>query len=493
MKNRGSFSALRLFSIFFILLALVLTVFQLIRFSRMRANLPAGLQIAGVPVGGTDRQTASQRVLQAYSHPIEIRYNGAPVQMTPNDADFQLNIDNMLAIAESQRTQNNFWAEFWDFLWRRSSVPYDVPLSATSSEARLRNYLDEISKRYDEPPIPAQPQPGTVYFQPGRSGTSVDIDSSVLLIENALNSLSNRVVDLPIKQTKPSRPPFKNLEILLQQTIKVSGFDGLVSVYLLDLQNAQEMHFAYQSGELLPVNPDIAFTASSIIKIPIMVSVYKSINNADEETLKLMEDMVDRSGNEAADWLMDRTMDKGFGPLIVSEIMEKLGLDNTFLAGYFSLGSPILQAFSTPSNQRTDINTDPDPYSQTTTSDMGMLLVDIYQCAETGGGALTAIYPGEITQAECKEMIEYLIKNSLPSLLTAGLPDGTEIAHKHGWVSNNGIINTVGDAGIIFSPGGDYALVVFLHHPDQVVWEPASTLVAQLSQAVYNYYNLPSQ
>jgi hypothetical protein len=73
------------------------------------------------------------------------------------------------------------------------------------------------------------------------------------------------------------------------------------------------------------------------------------------------------------------------------------------------------------------------------------------------------------------------------------VPEGTQIAHKHGWVSTNGIINTIGDAGVIYTPGGNYVLVAFLHHPDQLVWEPSSKLIADLSRAVYNYYNIPSQ
>ncbi|MGW8252079.1 MAG: hypothetical protein ACWGO1_15670, partial [Anaerolineales bacterium] len=71
--------------------------------------------------------------------------------------------------------------------------------------------------------------------------------------------------------------------------------------------------------------------------------------------------------------------------------------------------------------------------------------------------------------------------------------EGTQTAHKHGWVSTNGIINTIGDAGIIYSPGGNYVLVVFLHHPDQLVWDPASALIADISRAVYNYYNIPQE
>jgi len=144
----------------------------------------------------------------------------------------------------------------------------------------------------------------------------------------------------------------------------------------------------------------------------------------------------------------------------------------------------------TPGNQRTDIFTDPDPYSQTSPSDIGMLLEDIYQCAQDGGGALVAVFPGQYTQAECQAMNNFLLNNRLPVLLTAGIPEGTPIAHKHGWVSVNGIINTIGDAGIIYSPGGNYVFVVFLYHPDQLIWDAASKLVADLSQVAYNFYNI---
>lgn len=494
MRRRGPISALRFLSLGLLLGAIILAAFQLVRFSRVRSYLPAGLIVANVPVGGLDRQQAAQRLAEVYSVPIELRYNGARIQLNPTLIDFQLQTESMLAVANLERIQKQFWEDFWDYLWSRTTFPTQIPLAANYSEARLRAFLSDISMRYDQPSVPALPIPGQASFQPGTAGLTLDANKSIPLIEAALFSLDNRVVELPLQRVEPSRPVFSNLEVLLKQTLQVSGFDGLAGIYLLDLQSAQEHHFAYRNGEDLPVQPDIAFTASSIIKIPIMVSTFRRMSDtSDVEAMKLIEDMVDKSGNEAADWLMDRVVDPQRGPLLVTEDMQALGLENTFLAGYFSFGSPLLALIETPANTRTDVFTDPDPYSQTTPSDIGMLLADIYQCAQTGGGALPAVFPGEITQAECLTMNDYLIKNRLPVLLTAGLPEATPIAHKHGWVTLNGIINTIGDAGIVYSPGGNYVLVIFLYHPDQLIWEPASALIAQLSQAVYNFYNIPQQ
>lgn len=491
--RRGPLSALRFISLILVLAAVIVTVLQLVRFSRVRSYLPAGLNIAGVPVGGLDRAEAAQRMVEVYSTPVELYYDGALIHLAPSVIDFRLNTDSMLAVADLERTQKQFWQDYWDYLWGRTSFPSQIPLSANFSEPRLRLFLAEIAERYDTPAEAPQPIPGSVNFQPGKPGKALDMERSVPLIEAALNSLDYRVIELPLQRTDPSRPLFQNLEVLLRQTLTVSGFDGLAGIYLLDLQNAQEMHFAIQTGQEVDVkSEDIAFTASSIIKIPIMVSAFRRMgDNTDSETLKLLSDMIDKSGNEAADWLMDRVIDPQRGPLLVTEDMVALGLKNTFLAGYFSLGSPLLARIETGANSRTDVFTDPDTYSQTTISDIGMLLEDIYQCAQRGGGALMAVFPGEITQSECQAMNTYLINNRLPVLLTAGLPEATQIAHKHGWVTLNGVINTIGDAAIIYTPGGNYIMVVFLYHPTQLVWDPSSALVAELARAAYNYYNLP--
>jgi len=53
------------------------------------------------------------------------------------------------------------------------------------------------------------------------------------------------------------------------------------------------------------------------------------------------------------------------------------------------------------------------------------------------------------------------------------------------------VINTIGDAGIVYTPGGNYVIVIYLYHPVQLVWDPSSELIAQLGRAVYNYYNIP--
>ncbi len=495
MRRRTSFSALTWLAVFFLVAAVLFTVLQFINFSRLRTTYPINMEIAEVPVGGLDRQQAAQRLLQAYALPVELRYDDQAILFEPSICGFELDLESMLAAADLERTKNSFWIGFWDYLWGRQINSLSIPLRANFSETRLRTYLvDEISSRYDKPPSPAVPQPGTVNFSAGTLGTILDLDTAVLLIDNAMQSVKNRSVNLPRRQTNPPRPSLQNLETLLFQTIDLAGFDGLVGMYMQNVNTQEEIHFAYQDGFLLSTDPDVAFTTASIVKIAIMTSIFRRIDgNEDLETFNLLQNMIIESGNDPADWVMERVIHPTTAPLVVTEDMQELGLANTFLAGEFRFGSPLLRDYKTPANQREDISTDPDRYNQSTPSDIGMLLEDIYLCADNGQGTFKAVFGDDITQEECQIMIDYLTQNKMPFLLEAGVPDVTEVAHKHGWIAPDGIIQTLGDAGIIFSPGGDYILVIFLYHPQQLIWDNASTLVGQLSAAIYNFYNQTSQ
>ena len=491
MRLRGSSLFLRGVSLVFILVAAIFIVYQLVQYSVSRSNYPPDMTIGGVPVGGLDSQSTAQRLLQVYSVPIEIHYNNAVIDLDPGLIGFQLNTESMLAAADLQRTGSSFWGGYWDYLWNRPSPASQIPLVATYSEDRLRIYLqNEISARYDQAPVSAQPIPGTVNFTPGTPGQTLDIDRAVDLIGSALESPSQRVVLLSSQRTTAGRPSLDSLQILLKQIIDQSGFTGIVDLYFLDLQTSDEVQFAYQSGQNITVNPDIAFSADSTIKIPILVSVFQHLNSKiDSQTDTLIKGMIAKSSNDEADALME-SLDKARGPLVVTETMQALGLQNTFMNGYFYPGAGVLKFYNTPANQRTDVNTDPDIYSQTTPADMGMLLEDIYLCAQTGGSSLVAVFPGQFTQAACQQMVQYLQEDKLGSMIQAGVPEGTIVAHKHGWDIN---LNQWSDAAIVYTPGGNYVLTIYVYNPGGGNWAVISPLYAELSRAIYNYFNLPSQ
>ncbi|MBI9049656.1 MAG: serine hydrolase [Anaerolineaceae bacterium] len=491
MNRKGFVLFSRWFSLILISITILITGLQLIQYSRVRNSYPKGMTIAGVPVGGLSQDESAERLIKAYGIPVELLYDDAIIHMRPSTAGFELDLEGMLAAASAARTTQPFWSEFWNYLWNTYPDPIEIPLRASMSEERLRVFLTtEISTRYDRAAQAAMPIPGTTEFVEGDPGRSLDIDRAVILIEDALQSSSSRVVNLTYRSIDSGRPAMSLLKVQLQQIIDLSGFDGLTEIYLLDLSSGEEVQLAYELGQNL--EPNISFTAASTIKIPILVSVYeRGPEPMPDHITALIELMIEQSKNDPADTLMQTVLDQTLGPIYVTDDMKTLGLNNTFLAGHFYFLAPLLRRYETPANSREDINTDPDPYNQTTPLDMGMLLADIYYCAEKNGGTLRAVFPETITQAECQQMIDYLTLNDILALTQAGLPSGVEFAHKHGWITEgDGYLHTMGDAGIVFSSGGDYVVVIFMYQPVQLIYDPANIIFADLSRAIYNYFNL---
>jgi beta-lactamase class A len=496
VRNRNTNTILRGVSILFLTVALVLTILSLISYSRQRNNYPTNMTIAGIPVGGLSPSQASQRLLEVYTSPIEAQYDNAIIHIDPSAVGFQIDVETMLAAADLSRTGGPFWGGFWDFIWNRTPSESQIPLSSSISEDRLREYLQsEIALRYDQPPAPAQPIPGGTSFLPGAPGQTLDLDRAVLLITDALKSPTNRSIALSFTRSSAARPTIENLEILLKQIVTVSDFDGLIGFYMRDLQSGQEIHFAMNNKQEISVDPDIAFTASSTIKVPIVASyLINRGSDLDATVTDIISRVLGRSDNSATDLVLER-IDSSNGPIIVTQNMEAIGLNSTFLGGMFFLGAPnLLPGRLTPGNQRTDIFTDPDPYSQTTPSEIGTLLADIYQCSQNGGGALVAAFPNKLNAQTCQLLIDFMAQDKLGSLIQGGVPDGTLVPHKHGYVlSRDGVMHDTSDVGIVYSPGGNFVLSIYTYHPVQNIWEVTNPLFVDLTQAVYNYFNITTQ
>ena len=122
---------------------------------------------------------------------------------------------------------------------------------------------------------------------------------------------------------------------------------------------------------------------------------------------------------------------------------------------------------------------------QTTSADIGRLLKGVYRCAHSRDGLLIDTFGAEFTPEECAAILDWLSANRIGVLLEAGVPEGTVVAHKHGWAQGE----PIGDAGVIFTSGGDYVLVYYVWVPDYTYWDENSQLLADVSRAVYFYFN----
>ena len=85
---------LRWISIGLISLAVLLLVFQLIQYSQIRSGFPPGTKIGGIAVGGLNQQQAADRISQALSIPVELKYGQDIIQLKPSAVGFTVNTDD---------------------------------------------------------------------------------------------------------------------------------------------------------------------------------------------------------------------------------------------------------------------------------------------------------------------------------------------------------------------------------------------------------------
>ncbi len=458
-------------------------LYKLYQFAGARSFYPVGLDVAGVDVGGMTKEQASEVITNRYLEaPITLYHGEESFEISPSRAEFTPDIEAMLSEADYQRTQQDFWAGFWGFLWGRPVEVEPIELRATHNREVLREVIREIASLADQPAQPPQPVPSTLSFQYGTSGTATNIEASLPDLEAALYRPSNREAHLVVEPREAERPDINLLTRLLVNRLQVFEQEtgGVASAFIMDLEN----------GRVVPINENVAMSGIDLVRIPIALETYRALDQFPSLTQrKLISDtLILNPEPDSANQLLNVIAgedDMYRGAEMITASMQRLGLTNTFIAAPFNaqlkVGSFPLE---TQANTVEEPRTRPDPEIQTTAEDMGMLLSMIYYCAQGTGGALIAAYPDQITPEECQQILDYMGNNRIGSLIEAGLPPETTVAHRHGWISD-----THGDAALVSSPGGDYVMVVFLYKPDWLEWEISAPLLEELSRATYNYFN----
>ena len=328
----------------------------------------------------------------------------------------------------------------------------------------------------------------TLTFEPGTPGYTLDVDAAMTLVDQALHDPFNRVVDLPVTQANPVDNGLQALRDLIVAYLDSQGFiyDGqstVAAVYIQDLT----------TGEEINLNGDVAFSAASTVKIPIMLALYKYRDFAlsPEEAWLLVNSLL-CSNNSSSNLLLETVgggSDIFAGLQYVTDNVRYLGARNTYITAPLDLGiegqvlgsNPIPQTHPNPR-----FNTDPDLYNQTTAEDLGTLLMMIYDCATQRSGLMTAYPNGEYNQTECQQMLNVMSANDLERLLQAGIPSGVRIAHKNGWLQN-----VHADAGIVFPPNGhNYVITAFVWEAGEFFdYNRAWPLIEEISRAAWNYFS----
>ena len=487
MKSKTLWWILGAVGIFFLISSLTITIVEYSRFKGQSASFPSGSTIAEVPVGGLNTEAAVARLNETYSLPLDLLIEDSTIAAAPANLGFEMDAETLVQTAMDEIQGGGYWANLWN---RVSSSAVTVPLDATVNTEILRAYLvNEIEPRYTQNGTPLTPIPNTTNFALSTSGDGVDISQAVTDITAALLDPEVHQVTLAVTGSASGSPDWSTLEAFLKHNIEWTGFDGLVEVYIQSMESGQTLQFATWDGA--DVVPDIAYTGGSTIKVPIIISIFRHLDEPTSETvIRLMEQMVVESENAPADTLMQYYLDENLGPLIVTEDMQALGLENTFLAGYFYPGAPLLSFIDTPANTRTDIDLDPDFYNQVTVKDLSTLMTAIYQCATDGSGLLTETFPGEITQSECQTMVSIMSELKPLPFIDTVLPPEATVADKYGYVTaNDGLMHSITDAAIVYTPNADFVLAISVYQSDWLDMTEGARVIGRLAQTVYNFFN----
>lgn len=461
-----------------LLLSATFLLYQGFLFSQARSLMPKGVSVAGLDVSGLTREEAADLLRDRYLAPLTVYHRQEPVEIMPQDVGFQLDADNMLGQVERLRDQRELWLRFLEFLVGRTLDQMEIELQATHDRVALIERLQMIAAILDKPATSPQLLYAAAKVESGEDGYLTDVEGSLAEVEAALYRLDNREAHLLIQSEHAPAIDMSYLEANIRKQLET--FDGIGSVFVLDLQ----------TGEEIGVNADVAMSGLSIVKIAILLETYRRIDaQPTPDEAKLIRETAIFSGDYSANLLLDVVAGQNnayLGVDILTESMQRLGLVNTFIVTPYEEPSRAGKAtLVTPANSRTDVSTNPDVAMQSTAEDMGTLLSMIYYCAK-GGGTLLAVYPDQIRPDECQAMLDVMELNTEGNLIRFGVPETVPVSHKHGWATN-----THGDAGIVFSPGGDYVLVEYLSQPltDWLVVDSSFPILREISWMTYNYFN----
>ena len=246
---------------------------------------------------------------------------------------------------------------------------------------------------------------------------------------------------------------------------RVKGYDGVAGVYVRDLEGG------YGYG----VRADETFFSASIIKVPVMVAVYRKVEQGDLEFSQQIE-LKEEDWAAGAGWLqwekagtkqtvgdllllmMTQSDNVATNALIrmvggkdhVNDVARSLGAKDTLLYQKVSSERGIVPALD----------------NRTTPRDMATMMQKIADDEAA-------------SEKSCGYMKDLMLTNELDWWLDAGLPPDVYAANKAGW-----LYESYGDVGIVEHEGTRYTVAILSKHGSATVDEGA-VLIEDLSRTTW--------
>jgi hypothetical protein len=496
---------MRRFFTFVITLCAILALFPLYtRFKVTAAPVPPGVHLGGLDLSAIkDKGEIRQHLEGLYAQTIEVRFGDKVLALRPDDVDFYIDAEQM--VAEASRYLEG--SEFLDIAVRQAlgfpQQERNIPVRFLLNTEKLRAWLNSVAETHNHPPTQARvltaawewsdgstqiPGIPTGYigryrrdwtWLPGAPGYTLDVEASIPVIVAALTGEEARIAEL-VRHETPSPPPtMADLTAAINRIF--ADFPGFGAVYVQDLTTGAEAR----------VDDEVAFSGMSTLKIFIAAAVMHQLANgivADDPEVAQIGQLLDyalgESNNYAANQLLAYLGDGDSlaGARQVTAFARQLGFVNTYMQSGFDAAA--YAQLPTPANGRTDWNTNPDSNLQTTPLEMGQLMAALYECT-LDKGLLRTTFPAEVTPEECAQILFYMTHDQFQELIWGGLPEKAHawIIHKHGFA-----FESHSDVALVWGPNGPYVMSIFLFRRGWMDWATSNSTMHAISRLTWNFY-----
>jgi beta-lactamase class A len=440
--------------------------------------LAKNVLVAGVDIGELPPEEARRKLDTALApllRPLDLQAGSAQLTLAPEDIDLQLPLDSMIAAAQSARANER------------------VPLEISYDQSKMRTLLAGLAQQASMPPaisvISSTKTISRSFLLDG--GERLDIDAAAKQIDDRLHALggSRRITLALTPDTSAAARPTP-AELQAQIEAMADRWDGIVGLYVYDLANDQV---------LASLNQDTVFSGASVMKVPILLQSYIQLPSFSADQEKWLKKMIVDSDNLSANAMLaasasgSGTDDALIGTLAMSDMMKSLGLEHTYQympyeASEYLIKVRKIQIKRGPAHEGAAPFTEPDPVLRTTPAEMSRVFLLINQCSQSSG-ILLEKFAGKLSPARCQEMLDRLAQNGDHARMVAGLPAGTRVEHKSGWIED-----MQADVGIVHSPGGDFLMAIYLYRdivPGKTYLSDtvAMPVLASFARLIYSYYN----
>ncbi len=277
----------------------------------------------------------------------------------------------------------------------------------------------------------------------------------------------------PVTEGVPDSARERVEEALDAAREEIEGYEGVAGVYVQDLEG----------GWSYGVRPDEEFFSASIIKVPVMVAVYRKVDEG-EISFSQMVEIQDEDWASGAGWLQweQPGTKQTVGDLLylmmgqsdnvaTNTLVRLVGGRDHVNEVALSLGAKNTVLYQKLSSERAAV---PSLDNRTTARDMATMMGKI----ATGEAA---------SDASCKDMIDLMYMNELDWWLDAGLPANVWAANKAGW-----LYEVFNESGIVQDGDHPYVVAILSKYGTQST-DQGRLLIEEISRTIWEAQQDPPE